>query len=332
MSQSQATNITTSTNHQRKRKRDICNLCERPKPETCICSALPDEPLTLSKSRVIVLQHPHEQRRKNRSLPIVELCFSRHDKDDENNRESFGCGDFPRGKSQTEGTRNYNDNHDDKKNGNLIHPSSSSIADTDFHCIVAKRLGSQTDPNLMNLIKDPNQHFLLIYPSNDAIPLNEALELIKQNEKDFMCDVKKEFGECNDLNNVNDDEINKNTGKKITLFFIDATWKYAKEMMRACSNHGIWPPHMRQVKLVKHNMSFAFQPRRFDIRTPPSEEHLSTAECIAQVLRFVEGRDEIFTTLMKPLDLMVKQWHSFMVKKRKSTKLKKMEDRNEISK
>lgn len=52
--------------------------------------------------------------------------------------------------------------------------------------------------------------------------------------------------------------------------------------------------------------------RRFDIRTPPSPDHLSTAECIATVLRELEGESnkDIFDLLMRPLDLMVSQWRS----------------------
>jgi hypothetical protein len=56
---------------------------------------------------------------------------------------------------------------------------------------------------------------------------------------------------------------------------------------------------------------------------PEGINHLSTAECIAHVLRIVEdGAEQIDVlfdtrTLIKPLDLiMVKQWHSFFQRKR----------------
>lgn len=52
--------------------RAICPRCERPTPSTCFCSALPDHPIELQRSHCLVLQHPHELRRKNRSLPIVQ--------------------------------------------------------------------------------------------------------------------------------------------------------------------------------------------------------------------------------------------------------------------
>ena len=52
--------------------RAICPHCERPAPSTCYCPALPDQTMELYRSHCLVLQHPHELRRKNRSLPIVQ--------------------------------------------------------------------------------------------------------------------------------------------------------------------------------------------------------------------------------------------------------------------
>jgi DTW domain-containing protein YfiP len=52
--------------------RAICPQCERPTPSTCYCPALPHPALQLHRSHCLVLQHPHELRRKNRSLPIVQ--------------------------------------------------------------------------------------------------------------------------------------------------------------------------------------------------------------------------------------------------------------------
>lgn len=52
--------------------RTICPHCERPAPSTCYCPALPDRLIELHRSHCLVLQHPHELRRKNRSLPIVQ--------------------------------------------------------------------------------------------------------------------------------------------------------------------------------------------------------------------------------------------------------------------
>jgi hypothetical protein len=91
----------------------------------------------------------------------------------------------------------------------------------------------------------------------------------------------------------------------------------------------------RATSAVQWPQALVFKPRRFDIRTPPSPDHLSTAECIATVAAMAEtsghhafhpyatGPDpdaasssgmvgsgsEIFEALMRPLDLMVHFWH-----------------------
>lgn len=69
------TTTSTSPNNQA-RKRTICKRCDRPKETTCICPALPDMPIVLEKCHCVVLQHPQEAKRKNRSLPFVQLCLS----------------------------------------------------------------------------------------------------------------------------------------------------------------------------------------------------------------------------------------------------------------
>lgn len=58
-----------------KSRRQICPRCKRPLPPACICEGLPEAPIALDKSCIVVLQHPHELKRKNRSIPILELCL-----------------------------------------------------------------------------------------------------------------------------------------------------------------------------------------------------------------------------------------------------------------
>lgn len=166
-----------------------------------------------------------------------------------------------------------------------------------FHAVVGRRFGHQTNSNIMRILRDPTLMTLLIYPSEDAICLEDALEQVKRNQTESQT-------------------TNKSSNKiaKITLVFLDATWKYAKEMENACTIHKVWPSNLIRVKLSPANTNkilHDFQPRRFDIRAPPSPNHLSTAECIARVLTLVENNVSIFDVLMKPLDLMVQQWHSF---------------------
>lgn len=57
------------------RRRQICSRCKRPLPAACICEALPDVPIALDRTGIVVLQHPHELKMKNRSIPILELCL-----------------------------------------------------------------------------------------------------------------------------------------------------------------------------------------------------------------------------------------------------------------
>ncbi len=288
-----------NNNNQKKRKRQICLRCNR-LTITCICSSLPNPLLRLSKCRIIVLQHPHEQRRKNRSLPLVELCFSR------------SCSGFINGtENNEESTTDTSITTFSSPNDKESNTTSNNSTDTqlqDFNCIIARRLGDQVDTKLMNLIHDSNYNFLLVYPTNDSISLKDAIERIENNNK-------KQRNE-NQHKVISSNQISDND-KKYLLFFIDATWKYANEMLQTGIKLNLWPPHTIHVKLTPDNLQsneLKFQPRRFDIRTPPSLDQLSTAECIAHCLRIVEGRNDIFDILMKPLDLMVQQWHSFFEK------------------
>lgn len=84
-------------------------------------------------------------------------------------------------------------------------------------------------------------------------------------------------------------------------------------MDKACIQNNCYPKHMLRVQLSELDFD-CFKPRRFDIRTPPTDQHLSTAECLAFVLSRIEEDNKhtiIYDTIMRPLDLMVQQWHSF---------------------
>ena len=87
--------------------------------------------------------------------------------------------------------------------------------------------------------------------------------------------------------------------------------------------HNVYPSNLLRVRLSERDFEQNFVPRRFDIRTPPSAKHLSTAECLAWTVSRVEGTPSIYDTVMKPLDLMVQQWHSFSDTKKDESNVKR---------
>jgi DTW domain-containing protein YfiP len=186
---------------------------------------------------LIILQHPHELRRKNRSLPFIEFC---------------------------------------------VDPSNIKV-------VRSRRLTeehtSNDDELFQRLLGDPKRRPVwLIYPDEEALPLSQAIHQLDNNQ----------------------------TLVAVSLLFIDATWNFAREMQKA----SVFPSHVQKVHLDETDLKNV-QPRRFDIRTPPSDQHLSTAECIALVVSKVERNPDIYSTIMKPLDLTVQRWHDFANQKKK---------------
>lgn len=166
------------------------------------------------------------------------------------------------------------------------------MAEKHLHTVVARRFGTQTDAHVMELLQDENRNVMLVYPSDDAISLTEGLQQIRERKTNTA---------------AHDDN-------KITIVLLDATWKYAREMYKANENQ--FPTNVIKVALKPEDWSAfmdksEFKPARFDIRTPPSPNHLSTAECIAWIVSTIENNPSHYDTIMKPLDLMVEQWHSF---------------------
>lgn len=241
-------------------RRELCSRCERPKLTTCICAALPVlRGIQLQKCHVVVLQHPLELERKNRSLPIVELS---------------------------------------------LHPSSLTLA-------VGRGGRGSSIQELIQRIPSGvpfNQVIWLMFPGPDAISLSKALEQVSKD--DF-----------------------------VTLFFLDATWQFAREMDRSLKRHLVQQQQPQQgnqhqelesggsdildfrrvcfnlsedLDLLNQYDNNGFIPRRFDIRKPPSEEQLCTAEAISRVVAVIEGRPEIHSAIMNPLDLMVTKWRNML--------------------
>lgn len=348
-------------------KRKICNVCSFP-PRTCVCPALPTLPLADSflKCRIVVLQHPHELRRKNRSLPLVELCLQGCGC--ENNSESQAgvasekstgvdaaksddgqtCNDETRDdSSKSEGEQQKQDNS-----------GMSEAKNDDFamRTVVGRRFGDDCDATVMKILRDPNEVIVVVFPHEKAMELEDG---IAEAERRCAVDCKNvQDTEEVDASKIVQTEGEKATSKrkKITLVFLDATWKHAKEMDYKTEAAGEWPEGMIRVKFTPTALTSnatddtvqkepqpipptsddvpngppppasetattdtatastaAFVPRRFEIRTPPSPDHLSTAECLAWIASRVESDSNIYETLMKPLDYMVQLWRSFAV-------------------
>jgi len=139
----------------------------------------------------------------------------------------------------------------------------------------------------------------LLYPGPNAISLDEALQKLEQ---DFATSTGTD----------------QQPPPPVQLIVLDATWRYAKDMHTNNVKDKVYPPNLIQVKLTSADFGDAFRPRRFWIRTPPTEEHFSSAEAIAWVLSKMEQNPEIYDAIMKPLDLMVHQWNAHMLQNAKS--------------
>lgn len=256
-------------------KRKTCQTCKRPTPQTCICTALPSKPIQLSRSRVIVLQHPNERKRKNAFLPLIELCLQCNSSVDSTIRNDDG--------------------------------------DFSIRTIVGRWLGEGIvdSKTVWKLLNDPNEPLFIFFPLENALALDDAIQRANMTltRNNNMGNIQGQ--ESPPMDSVKHTSPNASTSK-INLLFIDATWKYAKEMNTKTVKNGGWPQHAVYVRIDprKDYGEYFFKPLRFDIRTPPSPDHLSTAECIAHTLRVVEENDELFNVLMRPLDLMVQQWHT----------------------
>ncbi|KAL3782722.1 hypothetical protein ACHAWO_008303 [Cyclotella atomus] len=270
-------------------KRAICQTCQFPN-RTCICQALPTEPLhpLFRRCRIILLQHPHELKRKNRSMPLVDLCV-------------FGST---------------------KSDGAAVETQDSE-QDFVMKTIVGRGLGPDGHADVINHLSNPNQVIVLLFPGHNAMDFEKGIQLAER-----QCCIDSE----------NDDatsSVTETEKKKMTLLFIDATWKHAREMETKLTK-SLECKHWIRVQLVPtasekssdenqvdldtndtvsnhdntkdNTQQRQFIQRRFEIRAPPSPDHLSTAECLAWVVSRVERNPVIFESITKVLDYMVHLW------------------------
>jgi DTW domain-containing protein YfiP len=53
----------------------LCARCHRPRPLDCVCASLPVVPLD-TMGCVVILQHPHEQRRAFATVPLIQAALA----------------------------------------------------------------------------------------------------------------------------------------------------------------------------------------------------------------------------------------------------------------
>lgn len=190
-----------------RRRRSVCRRCHRPAPSTCICEALPSQPVTLRQcAHIFVLQHPHETRRKNCSLPLIQLCLApphadqvvklRYDEDDN-------------ASTPTE-EKEYQNNSNNKNNtcltvvqGRMLSPSHPDVQ----RCFWPKVDHTNTNNN-RNVV-------WLLSPGGNAISLTRALD------------------EWRLITSQSD----STPPPMLTLLFLDATWRVRVYMRK--SNHSL---------------------------------------------------------------------------------------------
>jgi DTW domain-containing protein YfiP len=272
-------------------------------------------------------------------------CSSRNNSDNNNNeglaannhlqtqhRIDDDSGLITTTKAVTKGeTSNSNSSNNLSSQQNQQQQHSTATDDFVMKTIIARRLGIYCDSNVMKLIHDPNEVVVLVFPHDKALDLDDGLRLAEKRCKRSNINI----------NNSNDGDMAKK--KKITLIFIDATWKYAKEMDKGTDLNNGWPTNLIRVQLMPSSLSTssssssssivnggdeetsssssiatattvpAFVERRFHIRTPPSSNHLCTAECIAYIVSRVESNPRIYTSIMTTVDYMVTVWNQLSI-------------------
>ena len=188
----------------------------------------------------------------------------------------------------------------ERKNRSL--PFVELCLSTESVTVVVGRHFGRVESRFVERLHDPIATVWLIYPSDEAIPLAQALsEWRNEQERTY-------------------DSSGLHNRPSLTLLLLDGTWKYAKEMDTANRARNLYPAHLKHVKLTPDDLRDLPLRNRFDIRTPPSENHLSTAETLAWVAAQVENDTSVYDTIMKPLDRMVEQWHSFQEQSKPTTK------------
>ena len=129
---------------------------------------------------------------------------------------------------------------DERLNDNNAPPRQQEYSkDFVMKTIIARRLGIYCDNDVMELLHDPNEVAVLVFPHEDALELEDGLRLAEERFKSNNIDI-----------NNNNNNAKKEKRKKMTLIFIDATWKCAKEMEKCTDSDNEWPTNLIRVQIT----------------------------------------------------------------------------------
>lgn len=277
------------TEEKSSKRRPICEGCGLP-AKTCICQSLPAEPLSglLTKSRLVVLQHPHESRKKNRSLPLVELCLF-------GKRTGKGAPG-PTGKKKAE----------DEKSASA---ERNEAGDFVMKTLVGRRFGDNCDADVLRALRDPEEVTVLVFPHEQALGLDAGLKLAEERRR-----AREEgTGRTAKINLVFIDATWKLANEMYRKVSSLGEWPddLIRVQMKPSEAGATSIPRGASRGGDAEADGEGFKTRRFMIRAPPSPDHLSTAECLAWVTSMVEDDPRIYQGIMTTLDYQVDIWRSF---------------------
>ena len=315
----------------KKTKRAICSRCFRPTPRACVCEALPPERIQLKHCTVLVLQHPHETKMKNRSLPLIELCL---------HPDSI---EVVTGRTFLDGGNNA-DNHELRR---LLQQPDVLLLYPDKNCDNVVNLGEALD------IIDERRRKRGKQPVSDVNDTDSTSASSSDKITIILLDATWKFASEMHRANLRDEQYPEH------MLFVSLTPTEQKTSQKdspptqptsnkadANNEESISKSNdSLQTSSYKQHIPDEYRPRRFaHVRTPPNDNCLSTGECIAWVVSTIEQGfqddksaviakeddtadltkceatpkaccESLYKTLLKPMDLMAAQWKSFTDKK-----------------
>ena len=293
-------------------KRCICPTCQRPLPATCICVALPKVKLSLMHTYCIILQHPNESKQhQNCTLPFIEHCV-----DSKSYLKIIGRR-FP-----TLPSSNVNSAICSPE----ILPSNEDNKLAYIHCMNSVEHAHQTTTQIWLLSSNDTDGTSITLTQGlqeweaQKLHCDRTMQAKHPNIILIALDATWKYANEMDRANVKYGCYPTKTMRRVRLTSVDFHHPLFQPQSSSLTSQS--QPHTGNVMTrPKYN--------RFTIRTPPRSKtpsstntaddentecnnlvHLSTAECLAYVLARIEQNDDIYHTVMKPLDLMVEQWQS----------------------